>query len=166
MERIWAPWREVYFNTLPGKKCIFCIGKDSRRDSEKYVVKRNKYCFLMLNKYPYNNGHMMIAPYRHIKHLRSLSSVEILDILKMLKETCSLLTNLLRAEGFNIGVNLGKVAGAGYEAHLHIHIVPRWVGDTNFMPVIGQTKVISESLNLFYERIKDAYQRGNGNLGK
>ncbi len=145
MDRLWAPWRSKFVKKKKNKGCIFCI-KKNKRDSHGYIIKKSKFSFAILNIYPYNNGHVMVSPYRHIKDLTGLRDNELLDMMVLVKEMQRLLEKKLKPHGFNIGINTGKVGGAGYRGHVHIHIVPRWSGDTNFMPVIGQTKVVPQSL--------------------
>jgi ATP adenylyltransferase len=160
MHRLWAPWRIGYVeakNKTQG--CIFCKAAKSRRS--RYVFIKNRYSFAILNIYPYNNGHSLIAPCRHIKQLDRLSDVEKLDLFSTLQETKSLLTAVLKPQGYNIGINTSPCAGAGIAGHLHIHIVPRWRGDTNFMPVIYETKIISQSLSQLYRRIKYAKSKAD-----
>ncbi len=144
MDKLWAPWRSKFIKARKKKGCIFCL--KTRSDKEIFVVKKSKFSFAVLNIYPYNNGHVMVSPYRHVKDLKGLRDKELLDIMKLVQEMQALLEKKLKPHGFNIGINTGKVAGAGYRGHVHIHIVPRWSGDTNFMPVTGNTKVIPQSL--------------------
>jgi len=145
MDRLWAPWRSKFVGKKKKKGCIFCL-KKSKKDNNRYIVKKSKFSFAILNIYPYNNGHVMVSPYRHIKDLTGLRDDELLDMMVLVRETQRLLEKKLKPHGFNIGINTGEVGGAGYRGHVHIHIVPRWSGDTNFMPIIGQTKVIPQSL--------------------
>lgn len=149
MERLWAPWRSEFVRLKDKKKCIFCLKKG--RSGHKYIIKKSKFSFALLNKYPYNNGHVMVTPYRHVKDLKKLRGEELLDIIKLVNEMQRLLEKKLRPHGFNIGINIGKAGGAGYKDHVHIHIVPRWEGDTNFMPVIGNTKIVPQSLGELYK---------------
>ncbi len=135
------------------EKCIFCQ-KIHGDDKENLVLWRGKSCFAVLNIYPYNNGHLMIAPYRHTPSLNEMSEEEKLEIMQALTLLLDVLKEALNCDGFNIGMNIGKVAGAGVPDHIHLHIVPRWEGDTNFMPVIGDTKVIPQSLSSTYETLK------------
>ena len=144
MDKLWAPWRSKFVKARKKKGCIFCL--KTKKDKEAFVVKKSKFSFALLNIYPYNNGHVMVSPYRHVKDLKELRDKELLDIMKLVQEMQALLEKKLKPHGFNIGINTGKVAGAGYRGHVHIHIVPRWSGDTNFMPVTGNTKVIPQSL--------------------
>ncbi|MBU4313002.1 MAG: HIT domain-containing protein [Candidatus Omnitrophica bacterium] len=144
MDKLWAPWRSRFVKARKKKGCIFCMGK--RKDKNAFIVKKTKFSFALLNIYPYNNGHVMVSPCRHVKDLKGLTDKELLDIMKLVRDMQVLLEKRLKPHGFNIGINMGKVAGAGYKDHVHIHIVPRWRGDVNFMPVTGNTKVIPQSL--------------------
>lgn len=155
MDKLWAPWRSKYITSVKSiKGCIFCAKPKAKDDRSNYIVSRTPHSFSMLNIYPYNNGHIMIAPYRHVKDLNKLSEKEMLDLFNLLNESQELIARALKPDGFNIGINLGRAAGAGYKSHLHIHIVPRWVGDVNFMPVFTSTKVVSESLDALYSKLK------------
>ena len=156
MEKIWAPWRKRYILKKKPKGCIFCKMPNARHDKANYIVKRSKYAFSVLNVFPYNNGHLMVVPYRHIARLEELKDEESLDLMNLLRQTCILLNNVLKPEGFNIGINIGSASGAGLASHIHIHIVPRWGSDTNFMPVVADVKVIPESLDSLYKRLKES----------
>jgi ATP adenylyltransferase len=134
--------------------CIFCGVRADRNPRKRYIITRSKYAFSMLNLYPYNNGHVMVSPYRHVKSLELLSESELLDLMSLVNSTKVLLDKKLKPHGYNIGLNIGKIAGAGFAGHVHIHIVPRWTGDTNFMPLIAGTKIISESLDAMYGLLK------------
>ncbi len=149
MDKLWAPWRSKFVTKRKNKGCIFCIKK--KQDRKNFIIKRSRLAFAMLNIYPYNNGHVMVSPYRHVKDLKGLNDAEMLDMIKLTAQMQSLLEKKLRPHGFNIGVNTGQVAGAGYKGHIHMHIVPRWTGDTNFMPIIGNTKVVPQSLEELYK---------------
>ena len=151
MNKLWAPWRNVFVKVKKIKGCIFCV-KD-KKDKNLFIVKRSLHSFAMLNIYPYNNGHIMVSPFRHAKDLKALKDEELLDIIKLTRDMQVLLEKKLKPHGFNIGINTGRVAGAGYKDHLHIHIVPRWRGDTNFMPVVTDTKVMPESLKELYKTL-------------
>ena len=153
MNRLWAPWRIKYIQNEKQKKCIFC---KARKGDGDYVVFRSKYSICMLNMYPYNNGHLMIAPKAHIKDFSQFNDAQVLDLIKALNTAKSLLSKTIKPQGFNIGVNMSRVAGAGITGHLHIHIVPRWKGDTNFMPVISNTKIISQSLDELSRCLRNA----------
>lgn len=148
LDILWAPWRMSYIVTCDSPTdCIFCVGESSDRDKERHIICRSRTCFAMLNRFPYNNGHILIAPYRHTAELDSLTDDELLDIIKLLRDCRNVLSRCMTPDGFNVGLNLGPAAGAGIRGHLHFHIVPRWRGDTNFMTVTAGTKVIPQSLD-------------------
>ena len=151
LDRLWAPWRQALFARPKPRGCIFCAAKRSSADRRHHVVARGRAVFAILNLYPYNNGHFMIAPYRHVGRFERLSDAEWLEMLRLGRTLMGRLRARLRPHGFNIGTNLGKIAGAGIPGHLHLHIVPRWNGDTNFMPILGRTKIISQSLDALYD---------------
>jgi ATP adenylyltransferase len=157
MNRLWAPWRMAYITGLDrpaGKGCIFCVKPTQKRDAANHIVHRGKAAFAMMNLFPYNNGHLMIAPYRHVGEFAKLSDVELLEMMRLAQACQRAIANCMRPDGFNLGFNLGRSAGAGIVDHLHLHLVPRWNGDTNFMPVLGGAKVISEALDATCRRIK------------
>jgi len=151
--RLWAPWRMEYIRVADKTGCIFC----EALKTDKYVVYRTDKSMVILNAFPYNNGHIMIAPVRHVGEFESLTDEELFDLIKLLPLSITKLKAVYNPHGFNIGVNLGRPAGAGIIDHIHIHIVPRWVGDTNFMPVIGDTKVISQSLDESCKLLRTAF---------
>ena len=153
MDKLWAPWRSKYIYLRKHKKCIFC-GNESAASNTKYLIHRTMHSFSMLNLFPYNNGHVMVAPYRHVKSLELLTDAELTDLMKLVNKTKTTLDKKLKPHGYNIGLNIGKVAGAGFPGHIHIHVVPRWTGDTNFMPVTGNAKVIAESLDALRKLLK------------
>jgi len=155
MKRLWAPWRAKYILNKKGKECIFCQKSKEAKDEENYILLRGKKCLVVLNIFPYNNGHLMIAPYRHISSIEELGKEEAAEMMEVLSRMIVLLKEVLHPEGFNVGINLGDVAGAGIVDHLHLHIVPRWKGDCTFMPVLSETKVISEALKKTYEKLKE-----------
>ncbi|MCX5693544.1 MAG: HIT domain-containing protein [Candidatus Omnitrophica bacterium] len=155
MDKLWAPWRINYVGKMRKTKgCIFCLAKKSK--SQDYVVFKTKSSICLLNIYPYNNGHLLISPLRHVADIDLLSEEEILDIFKCVKRAKRLLGKVLKPQGYNLGFNLGRSAGAGITGHLHLHIVPRWSGDSNFMPIISDTKVISQSLGELVRLLKNA----------
>lgn len=143
MEAIYAPWRSEYIRGKKPGGCVFC--KSSLR-SDEFVLFEGKTCFVMMNRYPYSCGHLMIIPYRHLSHFHDLIPDEKLEMFNLLDLAVRVLEKTMKPDGFNIGINLGKVAGAGVDDHLHAHVVPRWTGDTNFMTVVGESRVISEDL--------------------
>ncbi len=154
METVWAPWRMAYILSEKDRQCFFCQKlREPARDAANYVVYRGKEAFALLNIYPYNNGHLMIAPYAHVSTLTALNSEQLLELFDITRRCEQALREAMRPEGFNIGINVGKVAGAGVEDHLHIHIVPRWNGDTNYMTTISETRVIPQQLEDAYKLI-------------
>jgi ATP adenylyltransferase len=162
MKRIWAPWRQFYVsNTKSDKSCIFCPDQAGKDDRERLILTRSDYSLMMLNRYPYTGGHLMVAPQRHTAELDDLSDPELLDLMHLLRGGRALLQRVANPDGFNVGMNLGRAAGAGVEEHLHIHIVPRWNGDSNFMTVVGDLRVIPEGLTEAYERLSAALAEGD-----
>ena len=157
MERLWAPWRMEYV-TEKIKGCIFCRAARARAKSKSLVVFQDSLILVMLNKYPYNNGHLMLAPLRHVGEWDALFEKEIAALGFMLKQWVKVLKKLYKPGGFNVGMNLGSCAGAGVKGHLHMHVVPRWTGDTNYMPVVGKTKVLLEMLDTTYARCVKAWK--------
>ncbi|MFH1858029.1 MAG: HIT domain-containing protein [Candidatus Omnitrophota bacterium] len=155
-KQLWAPWRDAVIYHRTTKRCIFCTKPKERKDAKNYIFMRRRYTFAMLNLYPYNNGHIMVVPYRHVKSLQALTQKELSALVQHLRDCEKLLREVLKPHGFNIGLNVGRAAGAGFENHIHFHIVPRWNGDTNYMPVLSGVKIISESLNTFYQKVHDA----------
>ncbi len=150
---MWAPWRKTYLRSSSGKRsgCLFCSLLRDKRDKRNLVVFRTAHHAVILNRYPYNNGHLMIVPKRHIARLSQLSVREKAEFFEVLEKVMGALAKAMKAQGFNLGMNISDVAGAGIPDHMHWHIVPRWKGDVNFMPVVAGTKVISESLESVYE---------------
>jgi ATP adenylyltransferase len=167
MDRLWAPWRLPYIlkavrrrGRAKGGGCIFCRALEkNRRGRATQLIEESRHSFSLLNLFPYNNGHLMIAPKRHVSGLARLRSEELADLVLLLEASRKRLKRILRPHGFNIGLNLGRAAGAGLTSHLHFHIVPRWNGDTNFMPLFAGTKVISESLDACRRRLLDDIQK-------
>ena len=154
MDKLWAPWRKAYILRKPAKKCFICRVKSSSQDAKHFVLKRTFHSFAVLNIYPYNNGHVMVAPNRHVADLEKLKDAELLDLLRLTNQIILRLKKMMKPHGLNVGINFGRAAGAGVPGHIHIHVVPRWSGDTNFMPVVAHTKILSESLKSVYERLK------------
>ena len=151
LKRLWAPWRSGFVRHVGHRgPCFFCAAKRSRNDPRHHVIARGRTAFAILNRYPYNNGHLLVAPYRHLGDLAGLTLTEWGDILRLSRRLMKRLTQALHPHGFNMGANLGRAAGAGVPGHLHLHVVPRWDGDTNFVPVLGQTKILSQSLDELY----------------
>jgi ATP adenylyltransferase len=156
MEKLWAPWRMAYIEVPATTGCIFCEKPALDQDEAQWILHRGERAFVILNAFPYNNGHLMVAPFRHTADLETLSLEEQSDMFELTRLCVSVLRTAYRPDGYNIGMNLGKVAGAGIADHLHMHIVPRWSGDTNFMPVVADTKVLPDSLNNTYVKLREA----------
>jgi len=158
---LWAPWRSSYLSSISSeerKGCIFCdMLRNGRSDRENLIVYRGRKVFVVLNRYPYIAGHIMIVPYRHVSTPEELDEEERKEMMDVLSLSLAALKASYRPDGVNVGMNLGRAAGAGVEGHLHMHVVPRWVGDANFMSVVGDTRVISESLSASYERLREAF---------
>jgi ATP adenylyltransferase len=161
MDRLYSPWRSKYIESFKihslkkeDSACIFCSALESSDDKERFVVHRGKLAFVIMNLYPYNSGHMMIVPNRHTADFSSLTSDELAECSSLLQTAQQALIELSRPHGYNIGMNLGKAGGAGIEDHLHWHIVPRWNGDTNFMPVVADIKMVSEDMERQWVELK------------
>jgi len=158
MERLWAPWRMEYITEAPRPGCLFCRVIDDPTDKDAaLVVWRPDHAIVLLNKYPYNPGHVMVAPHAHVGGLEDLDDAQTADLMRALKRTITVVKTLLKPEGFNIGANIGRVAGAGMPDHIHLHVVPRWNGDTNFMPVLGEVKVVNEDLTQTAAKLSEAF---------
>jgi ATP adenylyltransferase len=159
VEQLWAPWRLAYAGAAKVEGCFLCRGAtgDGSSDREDLVVVRTKLSVVVLNKFPYNNGHVLISPRRHVAHLEDLTADEVLDMHTLSTKLITIIRRAMKAEGFNVGLNLGAVAGAGVPGHLHWHIVPRWAGDTNFMPVLTDVKVIVQSLDALWELLRSEW---------
>jgi ATP adenylyltransferase len=160
MKKLWAPWRlEYIINAQYEEDCIFCTKPKESTDKENLIVYRSQHCFVILNKYPYNNGHVMVVPYLHTSDLTSLTDDVLLNIQQVIQLTIKALNRSMKPHGINVGINLGRTAGAGIDEHLHYHLVPRWDGDTNFMPILAETKVISEGLAESWEKLRRAFDK-------
>ena len=161
MDKLWSPWRSKYIQTFkPGSEkeegCLFCRIAEENKDKENYLLYRNEKSFVIMNLYPYNSGHLMIVPFAHVSALKELDEETRLECMNMINLGCEMLEKSLYPHGFNIGANVGRVAGAGIDEHVHFHIVPRWNGDTNFMPVLNEVKLISEFMEETYGKLKKA----------
>jgi len=161
MNRLWAPWRETYITSLTNKQrsCVFCQILADKKDKQHLIFIRKSHAYAVLNLYPYSNGHCLILPNRHVGDISKLSQEEYVGLMELLREVKDLLQEVLKPVGFNVGINLGRIAGAGIPQHVHVHIVPRWKGDHNFMPVTAGTKVISQSLSVIFKKLDDAYKK-------
>ena len=154
MEHLWAPWRIEYLQRTPEDGCILCLKPNENNDEANLILYRGQHNLVIMNAFPYNPGHLMVAPYRHTADLHDLGDDEAREHFGMIKKCLELLKQVMAPTGFNVGLNLGGVAGAGIADHLHTHIVPRWGGDTNFMPVLSDTKVMPEALAATYRKLK------------
>jgi len=163
MDVLWAPWRMEYIlSTNKDQGCIFCPGKDRTQDEDRLILHVGEKTMVMMNRYPYNNGHLLVAPVRHVASLDQLGPEEILDLMLTVRRWIDVIKREMRPEGFNVGLNLGRVAGAGVEEHMHFHIVPRWNGDTNYMTVLGEVRVIPEHLKQTYKKLLKRFQSLDG----
>ena len=158
MEQLWAPWRIEFILKGEQGDCFLCQKPKLNDDEANYILHRGQHNFVILNAFPYNPGHLLVAPYRHIGQLEDLTDEESREHFELVKLCVRLLANVLQPNGFNTGMNLGKTAGAGLADHIHTHVVPRWQGDTNFTVVISDTKVLPEALSKTYKRLKDGIQ--------
>jgi ATP adenylyltransferase len=156
MDHLWAPWRMTYIQSDSQKDegCIFCTKPAEDRDEDNLLLYRAQHCFVLMNLYPYNNGHLMIAPYLHVPSIEELNATILTDMLITTQRCLAALHSAMHPQGFNMGINQGAVAGAGITEHVHLHVVPRWNGDTNFMPVLADTKVMPEYLQNTYRQIR------------
>lgn len=162
MKRLWAPWRMEYIlDENKNKTCLFCDTSkaDKSNDKKNLILYRGKYCFVIMNRYPYNSGHLMVVPYFHAPAFDELSDKMLFDLIKTVDKSVAILRKALSPDGFNIGLNFGKVAGAGMEQHMHIHIVPRWTGDTDSMPIISEIRVMPEHLMKTYSKLKKFFKK-------
>lgn len=160
MKRLFSPWRSAYIASFRGEKkskeCLFCRIANERRDEKNMVVWRGDHCYIVMNLFPYNSGHLMVVPYKHTSNLVRLSPDVYVEMMQATVRGMRALSKVSDPHGFNIGANLGRVAGAGIDKHIHFHVVPRWSGDTNFMPVLADVKLISEDLKRSFSRLKKA----------
>jgi ATP adenylyltransferase len=165
MKRLYSPWRSAYIasfrNKKAGTKCLFCRIAREKNDERNLVIWRGKHCYLVMNLFPYNSGHLMVVPYKHTAELASLSKDTYAEVMEATVLGMKALGKASGPHGFNLGANLGRVAGAGIDKHIHFHIVPRWSGDTNFMPVLADVKLISQDLKQTWSRLKNA-MKGKG----
>jgi len=163
MKQIWAPWRLEYIQSPDSGSCIFCLEQSTEADQARLIVARGKHSYVIMNRYPYSNGHLMVSPFRHLGNFDELSDEEILEIHHLTVLGQRALREVCGAQGFNIGWNLGQVAGAGVADHIHVHIVPRWAGDSNFMPVLADTRVIPQHIEMTYALLVEAFVNLSGN---
>lgn len=166
MQALYAPWRSSYAGSNDSSRqeqtqkdeCVFCTQLQENNDDKNFILKRYTHCFVVLNKYPYNAGHLMVLPLQHGKNLEGLSADVRHEMIDLTGHCVKVVEKVLKTEGVNIGLNIGKAAGAGIPSHLHMHIVPRWNGDTNFLPVLADVKVVSFDLKEIFERLKPEFK--------
>jgi ATP adenylyltransferase len=155
MDYLWTPWRYQYIASLKNpRRCVFCIETSGEYDERDFVVFRGKASFVILNIFPYTTGHLLVAPYAHTADFQECSPEESAEMLELVKRCQFALQQTYHPDGFNLGMNLGRCAGAGVEHHLHMHVVPRWIGDSNFMTVVGETRVLPESLETTFGKLR------------
>jgi ATP adenylyltransferase len=159
MDRLWTPWRSAYMQENRDKsRCIFCeAAADGAADERTLVVARGSLCFVMLNRYPYTSGHLMIAPYAHVSRLAGTTEATTAEMMSLTRRAEEVLESIYRPDGLNLGMNLGEAAGAGIEQHIHMHVLPRWKGDANFMTSVGETRIIPEALEETYRKLRDGF---------
>ncbi len=157
MKALWAPWRIDYILGPKPDECVFCLPQDTDEDSDRLVLQRAKHCFVIMNKFPYSNAHLMVTPYRHVQCLTELDVDETSEMMEWIKNTTAILKSAFNPPGINIGLNIGEAAGAGIKEHLHFHLVPRWIGDHSFMAVMSETSVIPEHLQSTYNKLKPLF---------
>jgi ATP adenylyltransferase len=156
---LYSPWRLQYIIGNKDQNCVFCLEKSTENDEQHLVLYRSKYNFVIMNMYPYNNGHLLVVPLRHVSRLCDLSCEESLDFFSLVQETVKVVEAAYHPGGMNLGMNIGKAAGAGIDQHLHMHIVPRWEGDVNFMTSIAGTRVIPEDFDQAYKHLKEQFDK-------
>lgn len=162
MQQLWAPWRLSYVVAEPAPGCVFCNALASERDDETLLVHREPAAFVLMNRFPYSGGHVLVIPRRHVGSPAELPAEEWSGLFDLVRRSTIVIARTLKTHGTNVGMNLGRAAGAGIEAHLHVHIVPRWNGDTNFMPVLSDTKVVSEALTATWSKLREAFRAEAG----
>jgi ATP adenylyltransferase len=159
VDRLWSPWRLEYVTRSDDDGCIFCEAPRRSAEQDSLVVFEGSRSYILLNLYPYNNGHLMVVPYRHVATLGGLTGDEVVEIGLLTQRAETALTEVYQPHGLNVGINLGKAAGAGIVEHLHVHVVPRWRGDTNFMTVVGDMRVLPENLSATAARLRPFFER-------
>ncbi len=159
MKVLWAPWRLNYILGPKPDTCVFCLPRHTDEDEERLILHRGKYCFVIMNKFPYNNGHLMVTPYRHVMDFTILTSEESTEMMDLLQRCTGILQERFHCQGINIGLNLGEAAGAGIREHLHFHLVPRWNGDSSFMAVMDEVRMVPEHLKATYLALKPYFEQ-------
>ncbi|MDH5543617.1 MAG: HIT domain-containing protein [Nitrospinota bacterium] len=158
MKQLWAPWRIEYVLREKEKECVFCKMQGEEKDRENSILYRGKTNFIVLNIYPYNNGHLMVIPYRHTSELTGITGEEMDENGRLVQKSVEILQERFKPHGFNIGMNVGSPAGAGIDEHIHMHVVPRWSGDTNFMPVVGEVRVLPQHIRETYDALIESFK--------
>jgi ATP adenylyltransferase len=160
MEHLWAPWRSTYMKSKGDRsKCIFCDALAAGRDQETLIVHRARFNFVILNRYPYTSGHLMVAPYQHVSRLQQVDEATVEEMMRLTRRAERLIEQEYNPQGLNIGMNLGEAAGAGIEQHIHLHVLPRWMGDANFMTSVGDTRVLPEDLSKTFAKLDKAFKQ-------
>ena len=154
MKELWAPWRIEYFKKVKGKVCFLCKSFVSSRDCDNLILKRGKTCVVLMNRYPYTSGHLMVAPVRHVATMEEMKPQELAEMMQLTQQAIRALKRKARPHGFNIGINIGEAAGAGLKDHLHLHIVPRWTGDTNFVTVMADIRIVPQALQELWKELR------------
>jgi ATP adenylyltransferase len=163
-QRLWAPWRMRYVQgERKDEGCIFCLAAEPGDDEARLVLHRGERCLVMLNAFPYNSGHLMVAPHRHVASIEDLEDAELLELMTLAQRSLRAVREGYRPDGFNLGVNEGEIAGAGFADHVHLHVVPRWAADSNFMAVTADTRVLPQSLEDTYAQLRGHFQSSGGN---
>ncbi|MEN8240862.1 MAG: HIT domain-containing protein [Chloroflexota bacterium] len=158
MKQLWAPWRMAYIQTFKKNGCVFCQALEYTPDGEEnLIVHRGENAFVILNRFPYTSGHLMVLPFQHAPQLEALTPETRAEMIELVTQSSQVLSKIYDPQGFNIGINMGEAAGAGIEEHIHIHIVPRWRGDTNYISAIGETRVLPETLDETFRRVLAAW---------
>lgn len=163
MQNLWAPWRIDYILGPKPDACVFCLPQHTQEDRERLVLYRGRHCFVIMNKFPYSNGHLMVTPYRHIMNLVDCSPQEMQEMMELMQQCVRIVQQLFNPAGVNLGLNIGEAAGAGIREHLHFHVVPRWNGDSSFMAVFSETRVIPEHLQASYDKFKPLFENISSN---
>ena len=160
MDFLWSPWRYAYVSsTTDSKRCVFCIGQLPDGDTERLVLFRAQFNFVIMNLYPYSTGHLMVVPYSHVGKLSDADSEQVTEMMALSRTAVRILEEVYRPDGFNLGMNIGECAGAGVRDHLHLHVVPRWCSDVNFMTVTGETRVLPEELVVSHQKLRPLFER-------
>ena len=159
MDYLWSPWRYQYIANIKNTRaCVFCIGESVEHDEEKFILFRGKYNFVILNIFPYTTGHLLISPYQHLSDFSDCPPGQITEMMDLVRQGKLAIERNYHPDGFNLGMNLGKCAGAGVEHHLHFHVVPRWIGDANFMSIVGESRVLPETLDVTFQKLKGFFK--------